>query len=114
MRKIVQHQAANCNLLDVEDACRLWQMLQRRVIGMESQRDEGLKAAGFILQTTQLQQVIDAVFVVLDVAVEHSRVGLQTDLVGELRGFKPLVAINFVIADDVANPVGENLSAASR
>src|SRR5258706_16459068 len=42
VRKIIQHQAADGNLLDIEHACGLWQMFERRVIGMESQRDEGL------------------------------------------------------------------------
>ena len=113
VREIVEHQAADGDLLDVEHPCGLRQMLQRRVVGMESQRDEGLEAAGFILQAAQLEQVIDAVFVVFDVAIEHGRVGFQTDLVGELRGLEPLVAVDFVIADDVADAVGENLGAAA-
>src|SRR5207245_1948081 len=40
-------------------------------------------------------------------------VGLEPDLVGELRGFQPLAAVDFVIADDVAHAVGENLRAAA-
>ena len=88
-------------------------MLQRRVVGMERQRDKRLEAAGFILQGAQLEQMVDAVLVVLDVAVEHGRVRLQADLVRELRGFEPLIAINLVIADDVAHAVGENLRAAA-
>ena len=57
--------------------------------------------------------MVDAVFVVLDVAVEHSRVRLQSDLVGELGGFEPLVAVNLMVADDVAYAVGKNFSAAA-
>jgi uncharacterized protein len=83
VREVVEHQAADGDLLHVEHAGGLRQMLQRRVIRMESQRDEGLEAAGFILQGAQLEQVVDAVFVVLDVAVEHGRVRLQPDLVSE-------------------------------
>ena len=48
---------------------------ERGVVGMEGQRDESLEAAGFVLQSAQLQQVVDAVFVVFDVAVEHGGVG---------------------------------------
>ena len=72
------------------------------------------KPCGFVLQGAQLQQMIDAVFVVLDVAVEHGGVRLQADLVGSARGLQPLVAVNLVIADDVAHAVGENLRAAAR
>ena len=85
--KVVQHQAADGDLLDVEHAGGLGQMLQRRVVGMERQRDEGLEAAGLVLQRAQLEQVVDAVFVVLDVAVEHGGVGLQADLVGQCARF---------------------------
>ena len=83
MRKVVEHQAADGDLLDVEHAGGFRQMLQRRVVGMERQRDEGLEAAGFVLQRAQLEQVVDAVFVVFDVAVEHGRVRFQSDLMGE-------------------------------
>src|SRR5580693_3517430 len=89
-------------------------MLQRRVVGVKRQWDEGLEAAGFILQITELEQVIDAVFIIFYVTVEHGRIRFQADLVGELRGFEPLVAIDFVIANDVANAVSKNLSAAAR
>ncbi len=58
--------------------------------------------------------MVDAVFVVLNVAVEHGRVRLQSDLVGEFRRFEPLIAIDFVVADDVAHAVGENFGAAAR
>ena len=88
-------------------------MLQWRVVRMKRQRDKSLEATGFVLQIAQFQQMIDAVFIVLDVAVEHGRVGLQTDLVGELGGIQPLVSIDLVIANDVADAVGEDLSSPS-
>ena len=88
-------------------------MLQRRVIGMKGQRDEGLEAAGFVLQRAQLEQVVDAVFVVFDVAVEHGRVRFQSDLVGESGGVEPLIAVDLVVADDVAHAVGEYFCAAA-
>ena len=83
------------------------------VVGMERQRNKRLEAAGLVLQRAQLEQVIDAVFVVFDVAVEHGRVGVQSDLVGESRSVEPLVAVDLVVADDVAHAVGENLGAAA-
>ena len=81
MREIVEHQAADGDLPDVEHAGGLRQMLQRRVVRMKCQRNEGLEAAGLVLQRAQLQQVIDAIFVVLHVAVEHGGVGSQPQLV---------------------------------
>ena len=80
---------------------------------MERQRDEGLEAVGLVLQLAQLEQVVDAVFVVLDVAVEHGGVRLEADLVRGARGVEPLVAVNLVIADDVADAVGKDLGAAA-
>ena len=61
----------------------------------------------------QLEQVVDAVFVVLDVAVEHGRVRFQADLVRRSRGLQPLAAVDLVIADDVPHAVGKNLGAAA-
>ena len=72
-----------------------------------------MKAVGFILQRAQLHQVIHAILIVFDVAVEHGGVGLEADLMGLLRCLQPLVAVDFVIADDVPYAVGENFRAAS-
>ena len=113
MREVVEHQAADRDLLDVEHAGGLRQMLQRRVVGMKGQRNKRLEAAGLVLQRAQLQQMIDAVFVVFDVAVEHGRIRLQPDLVRQLGGFEPLVAVDLVVADDVAHAVGKNFRAAA-
>src|ERR1017187_7296059 len=93
MREVVEHEAADRDLLDIQHAGGFWQVLQGRVIGMESQRDESLEAAGFVLQRAQFEQMIDAVFVVFDMAVEHGCVGLQPDLVGDSRSVEPLVGL---------------------
>ena len=111
--KVVEHQPAHRDLLDVEHAGRFREMLQRRVIRMESERDERLEATRFILQRSQLEQMVDAVFVILNVAIEHGRVGLQTDLVRQLRSFQPLTAVNLVIANDMPHTVGEDFSPAT-
>ena len=76
VRKVVEHEAADCDLLDVEHASCFRQMLQRGVIWMESQRNKRLEAAGFVLQGAELHQMIDAVFVILDMPVEHGRIRL--------------------------------------
>ena len=83
MREVVEHQAADRDLLDVEHAGGLRQVLQRRVVGMKRQRDEGLESVRFVLQGAQLEQVVDAVFVIFDVAVEHGGIRLQANLVRE-------------------------------
>ena len=80
---------------------------------MEGQRDVGHEAVGFILQLAQANQMIDAVFVVFDVAIKHRTVGAHTQLVRDAGGFNPLVAIDLVVANDAAHALVEDLGAAS-
>ena len=87
---------------------------QRGVVGMEGQRDEGLEAAGLVLQLAQAQHVVDAVLVVLHVAVEHRRVGAQPDAVRRTRRLQPLRPVDLVVADDVPHAVGKYLRPAPR
>lgn len=47
---------------------------------MERQRDESLEAVRIILQRAQFQHVIDAVFVVFDVAVKRRGVRIEVEL----------------------------------
>src|ERR1700675_4842257 len=83
VREVIKHQAADGNLLDVEHARGRKKMLQRSVRRMKGEWNKRLEAASLILQGTQFEQVVDAVFVVFDVAVEHGGVRFQPDLVGE-------------------------------
>ena len=53
MREVIEYQPADSDLLNVEHAGGFWQVLQRRVVGMERKRNEGLEAAGFVLQRSQ-------------------------------------------------------------
>ncbi len=71
VREVVEQQTADGDLFDIREPRGSGQVRQRGVIGMKGQRDEGLKAVRIILQGAKLQQVIDAIFVVLDVSVEH-------------------------------------------
>src|ERR1700739_3970676 len=57
--------------------------------------------------------MIDAVLVIFDVPVEHGRIRLQADLVGEPGGIEPLVAVDLVVTNDVTDAVSENFSAAA-
>src|SRR5882762_884258 len=80
---------------------------------MECQRNKGLKAIGLILHGTQAEQMIDTVFVVLDVTVQHGRVRPQANLMSRARSVQPFLAVNLVIADDMPNMIAENLRPAS-
>ncbi len=71
------------------------------------------KPPGFVLQRAQLEQMVDAIGIVLNVAVEHGRIGLETQLVGRARGFEPLLAVNLVVANDGADAGGKDLRAAA-
>src|SRR6266478_1315654 len=53
--------------------------------------------------------MVDAVFIVLHVAVQHGGVRLQSHFMRQTGGFEPLIAVNFVIADDVTHSIGKNL-----
>ena len=57
--------------------------------------------------------MIDAVGIVLNVAVEHGRIGLEAQLVGRARGFEPFLAVDLVVADDGAHAGGKDLRAAA-
>jgi hypothetical protein len=89
-------------------------MIESGVGRMKGQRDKGLKAPGVILHGAQAQHMVDAVLIVLDVPVQHGCVGTQPKLVGGARCLQPLVAVDLVVADDVAHAIGENLRPAPR
>ena len=74
MRKVVEHQAAYRNLLNVEHAAGLWQMLQSCILGMERQRNKCLEAVSLVLQRPQFQQVVNAILVIFNVTVKHRRI----------------------------------------
>ena len=71
VREVIQQQTAYGYLANVGKAGGDGQVVERCVFRMEGKWDEGLEAAGFVLHFTQFEHVIDAVFVVLDMAVKH-------------------------------------------
>src|SRR5579872_5261679 len=87
-------------------------MLKRRVGRMKCQWDECLEAASLILQAAQPDKMVCPVFFVLNVAVQHGRIGFQADLVRRACSLQPLLAINLVIADHPPHALFENLPAA--
>src|ERR1039458_4893983 len=80
---------------------------------MKGKWNKSLEAPGLILQGAQFEQVVDAVLVVFDMAVEHGGVRFQPDLVGKASGIEPLIAVNLVIANNVPHAIGKNFSAAA-
>src|SRR3954471_9824582 len=80
---------------------------------MESQRNECLEAAGLVLQRAQLHQVINTVFVILDVTVEHGRVRTEPELVSHARRIEPLLTVQLVVTDDSTHAVGKYFCAAA-
>ena len=49
-------------------------MLEWRIVGVKGKRDEGLKSVRLILQMAQAQQVVDAIFFVFDMPIEHGAI----------------------------------------
>src|ERR1700722_17197122 len=86
-------------------------MIESGVGGMESEGVEGLKTSGLVLYRTQTKHVIDAILFVLNVTIEHGGVGGRAGFVRGARSLQPFIAIDLVVADNMADPVGENLSA---
>ena len=81
----------------------LGKVRERRVLRMKRQRNEGREAVRFVLQFAQLEQMIDALFFGLDVAVKHGGVGAQANLVRGARDVEPLLPADFVVADNFAH-----------
>ena len=80
---------------------------------MKRQRNERLKAAGFVLQFAQPHQVIDAVIGVFQMAVEHRGVGAQAEFVGRAMNVEPVVGVGLVLANLVADFRMKNLRPAA-
>jgi len=111
--EVVEQQTADGDLANVGEAGGDGQMIEGGVLGVKGQRDEGLEAAGFVLDLAQLEEMVDAVFVVLDVAIEHGGIGAEAVFMGQARGVEPLAAVDLVIADDRAHAGGEDFGAAA-
>ena len=113
VREVVEHQPADGHDLQVHQARRLGDVGHLGVIGVECQRDEGLEAAGFILQLAQADQVVDAVVRLVDMAVEHGGVGVQAKAVGSSMDVEPAFGRGLGPADLLADFGMEDLGAAA-
>ena len=83
------------------------------VVGMKRQRDERLKTARFILQRAGAQHVIHALFVRLDMAVQHRDVRLHPEAVRRAVDRQPPVGVRFVVADFLPHALGEHFGASA-
>ena len=57
--------------------------------------------------------MLDALFVRLDVAVQHGGVGAQSDLMRRARDIEPLLPADFMVANNFAHARIENFRAAA-
>ena len=58
--------------------------------------------------------MVDPVFIVLNMTVQHRCIRLQSDLMRQLCRIQPLIAVNLVVANDMSHPIGKNLRASAR
>src|SRR5258708_6630431 len=113
MREIIEHQASDGNLFQVQHSGGHKQVRQWRVGGMKSQRNKRLESVSFILKSTQTDKMVGPVFFVLNVAVEHRGIRFEADFVRRACGIEPLVAVNLVVADNAAHALIEDFSSAT-
>src|SRR5581483_12021013 len=75
--------------------------------------DECRESAGSRLQVPEPLEVLEPLLQRLADAVHHGATGLQSLLVGNLHDFKPTVRARLLFRHLVADPLHENLAAAS-
>src|SRR6266545_4524698 len=87
--------------------------LEDGVLGMERERNERQKAAGLVLLLAEAQQMIDALLVRLDVAVQHGAVRRNAEPVRGVVRLEPEVGMLLARRDQSAHPVREDLGTAA-
>ena len=113
MGDVVEHQAGGRDVAQVGVARRVVLEPHVVVLGVVGERDEGVEAAGLVLQRAQAQQVVHLVLRPLDVAVEHGAVALDPHAVGDAVDLDPLVGVQLAVADDLPHFRMEDLGAAA-
>ena len=81
--------------------------------GGEAPGNEGVEAAGFVLQVADALEVFDAAVHGFAVAVHHGGGAAEADLLGGAEDGDPLVGVHLEGADAVAVLVGEDFGAAA-
>src|ERR1700730_4806402 len=111
--EVVEQQARNGDGFKIVIPRRRGQMRESRIRRVKRQRNECSEAVRFILQFTQGQKMIDALFFRFDVAVKHRSVGAQADFMRRARDVEPLLAADLVVADNFPHPRMKNFGAAA-
>ena len=110
---VVEEEARGRDDAQVEEAARGGEVRERRPVGVEGERDEAEEALRLVLQLADPHEVVDALLVGLDRAVEHRDVRPDAVHVAEARDLEPPLAVDLVRADDVADPLREDLGPAA-
>ena len=113
VRDVVEHQARHGVHAQRVGSGRRRQLAHLVVVGMKRQRDEGLKSAGLVLQRAGAQHVIDALFVRLDVAVQHRDVRFHPEAMRDAMNRQPPIGVSLVVADLLAHPLGEDFGSSA-
>ena len=116
---VVEQQAADGDVLEVVESgrggsCAAECLAQFVVVRMVGERDVGQETAGFVLQRSQGEQVIDPVLERFDVPIEHRAVGRHAEAMGFPVDREPLVAAQLAVGDRGARGGRENFRAAPR
>src|SRR5664280_2578299 len=111
--EVVQHQAAHGQHLEVVEAGGARQLAEAGIGRLERERDEGVEAAGVVLELAQPDHVVRELAGLLNVPVEHRGVRLEAGLVSRTQNVQPLLPADLALADEVAHAAAEDLGAAT-
>src|SRR5205823_82910 len=84
------------------------------VLRMEGERDEREEAARLVLLRPQAEEMVDALLVRLDMAVEHRAMRRDPEAVRRVVDVEPDVRMLLARRHEPAHAVGEDLCAAAR
>ncbi len=113
MVDVVEEEARGRDDAQVEGPARRREVRERRPVGVERERDEAEEPLRLVLQVADAEEVVDPLLVGLDRPVEHRDVRLHALEVAEARDLEPPLAVDLVRADDVADPLREDLRSAA-
>ena len=112
MFNVIEIDAADREVAKLIESGRPWDAGERRALGLEGERNKAGETSRFILELPQLSQVVDPVFVRLDVPVEHRASAAATHPVPGSMHVKPFRSAFLAPAQFIAHSRIENLGAA--
>ncbi len=114
MRHVVEYQTAHRERPHIVRNRRFAHPRKRVVRRTELQRDEGIEPARLVLLLTKTHKVAYAVSDILDMSVEHRRVGVDAHAVRRRMESEPLLGCTLLRAYPVADVRIENLGSSAR